>query len=115
ELLRASGNRIVKNTIGGISVREPFPGNTTYMPPPWGAANGSGIWVSPGSTGNEIAGNTFEDVAGAAVVVEGDSNRVALSSQADAARDLGTSNRVRMPDRGAAVQSGQISPSAIET
>ena len=100
EILRASGNRIVGNTISGVAVREPFPGNTMYVPPPWREANGSAIWVSPGSTGNEIADNTFEDVAGVAVVVEGDSNRVALRSPSDSARDLGRGNRVTRPDSG---------------
>src|SRR5690606_34456903 len=81
EILRASGNRIVDNTISGITRREPFPGNTMYIPPPWGAANGSGIWVSAGSEGNEIAGNTFDDIAAFAVVIEGDSNDIGASTQ----------------------------------
>lgn len=92
--LRASGNRIVDNIITGVAVRDPFPGNTMYVPPPWGEANGSGIWVSPGSDSNEIVGNTFEKVAGAEVFVEGDRNRVELRSPTDSVRDLGRGNEV---------------------
>lgn len=95
EVLRASGNRIVNNTITGIAVRDPFPGNTMYVPPAWKEANGSGIWVSPGSHENEIRGNTFEDVASSAIVLEGDGNHVVTRSDGDAVQDLGTGNRVR--------------------
>jgi pimeloyl-ACP methyl ester carboxylesterase len=59
---RAGRNRIVNNTITGVAVRDPFPGNTLFPEPPeWGEANGSGIWVSAGSEGNEIVDNTFVD------------------------------------------------------
>jgi CubicO group peptidase (beta-lactamase class C family)/pimeloyl-ACP methyl ester carboxylesterase len=102
EILRASRNRIVGNAITAITVRDPFPGNTMYVPPSWGEGNGSGIWVSPGSDGNEIVGNTFEDVASFAVVVEGDSNHVAISSASDSVRDLGRSNRIGGPAGAAA-------------
>jgi prolyl oligopeptidase len=101
EVFKASKNRIVDNTIAGIARRQPFPGNTSPWADPekmgWGTANGSGIWISPGSDGNEIAGNTFEDIAGAAVVVEGDSNRVEMRSANDSVRDLGRANRVTAP------------------
>jgi hypothetical protein len=60
---------------------------------PWSDANGAGIWVSPGSEHNEIAGNSFDDIAAAAVVLEGDSNRVVLS-EGDAVRDSGIGNDV---------------------
>ncbi|HUG38904.1 MAG TPA: alpha/beta fold hydrolase [Longimicrobiales bacterium] len=102
EVLHASGNRFVNNTITGIALRTPFPGNTMTtplgQPTPWRQANGSAIWISPGSDGNEIAGNEFEDIAAFAVVVEGDGNRVDLTDPADAVRDLGTGNRVSGPD-----------------
>jgi pimeloyl-ACP methyl ester carboxylesterase len=50
--------------------------------------------VSPGSNGNEIVGNTFEEVASDAIVIEGDRNRVETRSASDAVRDLGRENRV---------------------
>ncbi|HUG39837.1 MAG TPA: DUF4440 domain-containing protein, partial [Longimicrobiales bacterium] len=91
-------NRVADNTITGIRRREPFPGNVLWgiHEEQWRHANGSAIWVSPGSDGNEIVGNTFEDVAAAAVVIEGDSNHVELHSALDAVRDLGRANRVHV-------------------
>jgi uncharacterized protein (TIGR02246 family) len=100
EVRNASGTRIANNTIVGVRVREPYPGNTMGgrgaegLPLEWDAANGSGIWVSPGSDENEIAGNTFKDVAGDAIVIEGDRNRVETRSASDVVRDLGSGNRV---------------------
>ena len=68
--------------------------------PLWESANGSAIWASPNSDENEIAGNTFEDIAGIAVVVEGASNHVALRSADDTVRDMGPDNRVtQQPER----------------
>jgi parallel beta-helix repeat protein len=97
EILRASRNRIVNNTIERIAAREPFPGNTAAgAPEAWRHANGSGIWISPGSDGNEIGGNTFVDIAEQAIVLEGDSNLVTRRA-ADPVRDLGTGNQVTMP------------------
>jgi parallel beta-helix repeat protein len=98
ELSRASGNRIVGNQVSGVVPRQPFPGNSVSTDPaPWRDANGSAIWVSPESDDNEIAGNVFEDIAGAAVVLEGDSNRVALEGASGVVRDLGSGNRVTAP------------------
>jgi hypothetical protein len=95
---RGFRNRIVGNSIEGIQVRDPFPGNTVVSWSAWWhAANGSGIWISPGSDRNEIAGNTFEDIADAAVVIEGDSNRVELRSAGDSVRDQGRGNQVSGP------------------
>jgi hypothetical protein len=95
----ASRLRIEDDTIAGIRLRTPFPGATwDGAPSLWGAANGSAIWVSPGSELNEIVGNTFEDVAGATVFVEGDGNIVALRSADDTVRDLGNGNRVTLQD-----------------
>jgi parallel beta-helix repeat protein len=95
EVLRSSRNRIVNNVIEGIVVREPFPGNTMAgAPNAWRDANGSAIWISAGSDGNEILGNTIEDVASHAVVIEGDSNHVTTRGAIDAVRDLGSGNRV---------------------
>ena len=97
QLVRVSNSRIVGNHISGIRRRSPFPGLTLYDDPSrWRDANGSGIWLSPDSHGNEITGNTFEEVAEAAVVIRGDSNRVVLSSYEDEVRDLGTGNRIRL-------------------
>jgi parallel beta-helix repeat protein len=102
EILYASGNRIANNTFTAISSRDPFPGNffgprpEMGVPLEWEGANGSAIWVSPGSDENEIVGNTFEDIAGATIFIEGARNRVETRSAADAVRDLGSDNRVRV-------------------
>jgi parallel beta-helix repeat protein len=91
----ASRNRILDNTIEKIARRAPFPGNTWDSAAPlWGAANGSGIWVSPGSDENEIAGNSFEDLAAFAVFIQGSNNQVTLRTVSDTVRDLGTNSRV---------------------
>lgn len=90
-----SRSRIAGNTIAAIQRRTPFPGITwDGFEQGWEAANGSGIWLSPGSDGNEIVDNTFEGIAASAVVIEGDSNRVELQNADDAVRDVGTGNRV---------------------
>lgn len=95
EILHTTRNRIVDNTITGVQRREPFPGNTLGGDPErWRVANGSGIWISPGSEENEIVGNVFEDIASDAVVLEGNRNRVETLSTSDAVRDLGSGNRV---------------------
>ncbi|MBW3563600.1 MAG: right-handed parallel beta-helix repeat-containing protein [Acidobacteria bacterium] len=94
QLYGAAGNRIVDNTITGVRLRETYPGHTLYLPPPGTDANGSGIWISHGSDDNEIVGNTFEDVASYAIVIEGDRNRVVTASASDSVRDLGRGNRV---------------------
>jgi proline iminopeptidase len=99
ELLHASRNRIVNNTLAGIAARDPFPGNTLGPTPAWREANGAGIWLSPGSDGNEIVGNTFTDIAAHAIVVEGDGNIMDTRSAADAVRDLGAGNRWTRPNR----------------
>jgi parallel beta-helix repeat protein len=95
----ASRNRIAGNTITGIQRRAPFPGITwDGFEQRWEAANGSAIWISAGSDENEIVGNTFQDIAASAVVIEGDRNHVELADPADVVRDLGTDNRVSGPD-----------------
>lgn len=98
EIFRASRNRIIGNVITDVRRREPFPGTNVNSTDPersgWREANGSGIWVSPGSEENEIVGNTFEGVASYAVFLEGDKNRVRLQSSQDAIRDLGSANEV---------------------
>jgi pimeloyl-ACP methyl ester carboxylesterase len=103
EVLHASRNRIVNNTISRIAERDPFPGNA--LGPrgetgalEWREADGAGIWLSPGSDENEIAGNIFEDVASYAIVLEGDRNSVDVRSVDDTVRDLGSGNRVSSPD-----------------
>jgi pimeloyl-ACP methyl ester carboxylesterase len=98
QLVSASGNRVIDNHVSGIRRRSPFPGLTWGDDPNrWREANGSGIWASSGSDGNEIVGNTFEDIAGAAVVLEGDSNRVEIRTASDSVRDLGSGNQVSGP------------------
>jgi parallel beta-helix repeat protein len=99
QVIRASRNRIANNTITGIALRDPFPGNTRGDDPEdWRKANGSGIWLSPGSDENEIVGNTFADVAFQAIVLQGDRSIVTTSSASHAVRDLGTDNRVTGPN-----------------
>lgn len=103
EVLRSSGNRIANNTITGITRRDPFPGNTVNSTDPetsgWEAENGAGIWISPGSDGNEIVNNTLTDVAGHAVVLAGDDNVVQGTRLTNAVLDLGAGNRVVPGDR----------------
>lgn len=104
EILHSARNRIVNNTITRVTRRDPFPGNVfdrrpiVEVPLGWGEANGSGIWISPGSEENEIVGNTFADIAAHAIVVEGDGNVVEIRSAADAVHDLRADNQVRGPD-----------------
>jgi parallel beta-helix repeat protein len=104
EIRNASRNKIVNNTVTRVVRREPFPGNSFVAmpliggnPEAWRGANGSGIWISPGSDGNEIVGNTFEDIAADAIVLEGDRNRVETRSASDAVRDVGAGNRGTRP------------------
>jgi pimeloyl-ACP methyl ester carboxylesterase len=97
EVVGASRNRFVGNTISRVVARTPFPGNTLGSITGWGAANGAGIWLSPGSDENEIDGNVFEDVASYAIVIEGDRNRVETRSASDGVRDMGSGNRVGTP------------------
>jgi hypothetical protein len=96
EVVGASRNRFVGNTISRVVVRAAFPGNTLGSNTGWRTANGAGIWLSPGSDENEIVGNIFEDIASHAIVIEGDGNRVETRSATDGVRDLGTANRVRV-------------------
>jgi len=92
-ILHASHVRVADNTIAGILVRNPFPGNANSGPKSPNA-NGAGIWVSAGSDDNEIIDNAFSDIATYAIVLEGDSNTVQKLSTRDSVRDLGTGNRV---------------------
>jgi non-heme chloroperoxidase len=97
QLLHAPDNRIADNTISGIRIRDPFPGNAPGTTSLWEEANGSAIWASPGSDGNEIRGNTFEDVEAYAVVLESDGNHVETLHPTDTVRDRGVGNRVTGP------------------
>jgi hypothetical protein len=91
----ASPNRIAENRITGIQRQPPFPGITwDGYEQQWEDANGSGIWVSSGSNGDEIVGNTFEEVASHAVFIEGDSNRVEMHDLEDKVRDMGSGNQI---------------------
>lgn len=94
-LQNVSRSRVVGNTVTGVERRDPFPGLTwDGFDQRWAAANGSGIWLSPGSEGNEIVGNTFDDIAAADVFVERDRNVVEVPDATGAVRDLGAGNRV---------------------
>jgi hypothetical protein len=88
-ILRASHTRIVNNAfeqVGSSPVAE------------WlGAGNGSGVWISPGSSDNQINGNSFSGVETYAVVLEGDRNHVATTSRDHSVLDLGADNRVTGP------------------
>ena len=101
EIRGGTNNRIVNNKITGVSRREPFPGNSIAAipilggdPETWRSANGSGIWLSPGSNDNEIRNNRFENIAFAAVFVEGDKNQVEVLKKTDSVRDMGKGNLV---------------------
>jgi hypothetical protein len=93
-LYEARHNRFVNNSIRGITPRERFP--WYYVHPP-DEGNGSGVWISPGSTHNQIAANTFADLAASAAVLEGNHNHVVTRSASDVVRDLGIGNRVTGP------------------
>jgi parallel beta-helix repeat protein len=92
-LFDASRNLIVTNTISGLGMQDPSSLNERV---PQGVANGSGIWLSPGSDYNDISGNIFKGIAAHAVVLEGSGNVVAVDSAGDNVRDLGSGNRVTM-------------------
>lgn len=97
EILHASDNRVTNNTITGIIILNPFPGNGGF-PQNSRNGNGSGIWVSKGSDGNEITGNKFNDIATYSIVLEGDSNIVRILRTSDTVHDLGIGNHVTKPD-----------------
>lgn len=107
-LVHASNNRIAGNTVTGVVLRDPFPGNASGSPSPH--ANGAGIWLSAGSDGNDIAGNDFEDIAAYAIVVEGDRNVVKVRRSRDTVHDLGAGNHVMGPkgDRQTKTQAQQF-------
>lgn len=93
-VFRASGNRIVSNTISGLSPLEPH-----LLPEriPQALANGSGIWLSQGSDDNEVSGNIFVGTAAHPVVLQGSGNMVEPENAGDSVRDLGSGNRVTGP------------------
>ena len=66
EILNASDNTIIDNSINSIRKREPFPGNYVNSSNPvisgWKEYNGSGIWISPSSSIKQIKNNTFSDI-----------------------------------------------------
>lgn len=112
EIRGASRNRIMNNSVTRVVRREPFPGNALVNlpvlggdPEDWREANGSAIWVSPGSNENEIADNSFVDVAACAVYLRGNRNVVELRDSSSVLCDLGTDNRVRGRDATAVIAS----------
>ena len=93
ELRRTSRCEVTGNTLRAIRRRVPFPGNTLDDDPePWEVANGAAIWISPGSEGNLVARNSILDLDGESVVIEGDGNRIEVSSEDESVRDLGRAN-----------------------
>jgi parallel beta-helix repeat protein len=104
EIRHASRNRIVNNTVTRVLRREPFPGNAIAAMPvlggdpnAWREANGSAIWLSPGSDENEIVNNTFVGVAACAAYLTGERNVVETRTASDEVCDLGAGNQVRGP------------------
>jgi hypothetical protein len=104
EVLHASRNRIVNNTFTRVRLRDPFPGKffgvlpELNLVPDWQDANGSAIWVSPGSDENQIIASSFADIAAYAVYVNGDRNVIETQRARDSVYDLGTGNQVRGSD-----------------
>jgi parallel beta-helix repeat protein len=110
---RISHNRIEGNVIRGSqgvgmfvyrSTDNRFGGNTveavtqSQFVPTWlGEGNGSGIWISPASSGNEIHGTLFDDVRMYDVVFEGHMNTFATVRESDILYDLGTGNILTGP------------------
>lgn len=96
QLVGASGNRIVDNVVGGLRTRAPLPGLTWGDDPTaWAHANGSAIWVSVGSDGNHLEGNTFEELQGSAVHLDGSDNEVVIVDGEGEVVDRGRDNRIR--------------------
>lgn len=66
EILNASDNTIIDNSINSIRKRQPFPGNYVNSSNPvlsgWKEYNGSAIWISPSSSIKQIKNNTFSDI-----------------------------------------------------
>jgi parallel beta-helix repeat protein len=93
EITRGSENRILDNELSEIRRRVPYPGNTLGWPAAWDDANGAAIWISPGSTGNEVRGNSFRSVAGPVVALEGNDNRVSVEP-GESVSDVGDRNEV---------------------
>lgn len=88
-ILRASHTRIVNNAFQQI--------DSSPVGEWLGAGNGSGVWISPGSSDNRISANSFSGVESFAVVLEGNRNHVATTSRHDSVLDLGADNRVTGP------------------
>jgi hypothetical protein len=104
EVLHASRNRIVNNTFTRVRLRilsrASFFGvlPELNLVPDWQDANGSAIWVSPGSDENQIIASSFADIAAYAVYVNGDRNVIETQRARDSVYDLGTGNQVRGSD-----------------
>lgn len=88
-IMRSSHTRVVSNTFEGVASSP----HGAWL----GAGNGSGVWVSPGSSDNRILANSFASVESYAVVLEGDHNHVATTSASHSVLDLGADNRVSGP------------------
>lgn len=74
EILNASDNTIIDNSINSIKKREPFPGNYVNSSDPvlsgWKEYNGSGIWLSKSSSIKQINNNTFSDIENQNIAIE---------------------------------------------
>jgi hypothetical protein len=98
-------SRIVGNRIVGVAAREPFPGNTVGIDDePWRHANGSGIWLSATSSGNQILENSFEGIHAFSVVIDGSDNTVVLTASDPSILDRGLRNRCERADGGSNCQ-----------
>tara|TARA_A100001391_G_scaffold156803_2_gene115009 strand:+ start:1450 stop:2817 length:1368 start_codon:yes stop_codon:yes gene_type:complete len=77
QLFHGSMNQLIGNEISGIRKREPFPGLTWGEDATvWEEANGSGIWISPGSENNYLEGNRFDNIEAFNVIDDGEGNEV---------------------------------------
>jgi parallel beta-helix repeat protein len=89
-LWNSDRNRIVNNTITGVT-------STGQFPPVLGQSDGTGVSVLGQSRENQILNNTFAAVESYEVLLEGAYNHVATRSASDVVRDLGVGNRVTGP------------------
>jgi hypothetical protein len=88
-VLRASHTRVANNSFLQIGASP----DGAWL----GAADGAGVWVSPGSSENRILANSFGDIASWAVVIGGDRNHVATTHSSHHVLDMGSDNRVTGP------------------
>ncbi|WP_455170286.1 hypothetical protein [Aegicerativicinus sediminis] len=81
------------NIFKDIKVRQPFPGVSTGQSANWPRANGSAIWISDDSFNNLIENNSYQNIEGVAITIEGDSNNV-KEKNGSMIKDLGSGNTI---------------------